>query len=32
VVAVALVYRLGPYIYPATPLLDPELAAQPAIP
>ncbi len=31
VIAVALVYRLGPYVYPAQPLLEPELAVQPAI-
>jgi MFS family permease len=31
VIAVALVYRLGPYVYPAQPLLEPELAVQPAV-
>jgi MFS family permease len=30
-IAVALVYRLGPYVYPARPLREPDLAAQPAV-
>jgi predicted MFS family arabinose efflux permease len=31
VIAVALVYRLGPYVYPAQPRFEPELAVQPAV-
>jgi predicted MFS family arabinose efflux permease len=31
VIAVALVYRLGPYVYPARVDIEPELAVQPAV-
>jgi MFS family permease len=31
IIAVVLVYRLGPYVYPVRPRVEPELAVQPAL-